>query len=42
MRLPFGIDLVSMLVGMALVWFVLPWLMGFMNARKQPAANSQS
>jgi len=41
MRLPFGIDLISFLVGMAFVWFVLPWVMGLVN-RNRPAANSQS
>lgn len=41
MRLPFGLDLVSLLVGMALVWFVIPWVMGLINrpgASTQPAA----
>ena len=41
MRLPFGLDLISVLVGMAIVWFVLPWVMGLLNNRK-PQANSQS
>jgi hypothetical protein len=34
MRLPFGLDLISLLVGMALYAFVLPWLMGMLNRGK--------
>lgn len=29
MRLPFGLDFMSLVVGGLLAWFVLPWLMGF-------------
>lgn len=31
MRLPFGLDLKSVVVGALLVWFVIPWVMGMMN-----------
>jgi hypothetical protein len=34
MRLPFGLDLVSVLVGIALAYFVIPWLTGMLNRNK--------
>lgn len=34
MRLPFGLDLKSIIVGMLIVWFVVPWVLGFMNRAK--------
>lgn len=34
MRLPFGLDLISVVVGMALVWFVIPWVLGMVNRPK--------
>jgi hypothetical protein len=37
-RLPFNLDLISILVGMALVWFVLPWILGFVNKPKASTA----
>ena len=40
MRLPFGLDLKSLIVGAIFVWFVLPWLMGMFNratTRNTPA-----
>jgi hypothetical protein len=37
MRLPFGLDLISLLVGMAMVWFIIPWVMGFINRPKATA-----
>lgn len=27
MKLPFGLDLKSLIVGMLVVWFVLPWVL---------------
>lgn len=39
MRLPFGLDFISLLVGMALAMWVLPWILGKFAARKAaPAA----
>lgn len=35
MRLPFGLDLKSLIVGALFVWFVLPWLMGMFNRPSQ-------
>lgn len=40
MKLPFGLDLKSLIVGAIFVWFVLPWLMGMFNratSRNAPA-----
>lgn len=34
MRLPFGLDFVSLLVGVLFAMFVLPWIMGKFAARK--------
>jgi hypothetical protein len=31
MKLPFGMDLKSIIVGALFVWFVLPWIMGMLN-----------
>lgn len=36
MRLPFGLDFVSVLVGVALALWVLPWILG-MFSRKSSA-----
>lgn len=33
MRLPFGLDFKSLLVGALFVWFVLPWIMGMVGRR---------
>lgn len=33
MRLPFGLDLKSIIVTLAFVYFVIPWVMGFMASR---------
>lgn len=35
MRLPFGLDLKSLVVGGLLVWFVIPWLLGFLARKKE-------
>ncbi len=34
MNLPFGIDLKSVIVGMLIAYFVIPWVMGLMNRGK--------
>lgn len=36
--MPFGLDLKSLIVGALLVWFVLPWIMSFINRPKSTAA----
>lgn len=41
MRLPFGLDFVSLLVGIAFAMFVLPWLMGLFAGRGRAANNNQ-
>lgn len=33
MRLPFGLDLMSVLVTLAFVFFVLPWIMSLLSRR---------
>lgn len=38
MRLPFGLDLKSLIVGGLLVWFVIPWLMTLVNRPSQSKA----
>jgi hypothetical protein len=40
MRLPFGLDLKTVIVTVLFMLFVLPWLMGLMagRGRKEPAA----
>lgn len=35
MKLPFGLDLWSVIVGMLLVWFVLPFVLKFFNKPSQ-------
>lgn len=37
MRLPFGLDLMSVLVGIALAMFVIPWVMGLLSRNRAPA-----
>lgn len=37
MSLPFGLDLKSIIVGMLIVWFVVPYVMAFMNRGKSSA-----
>lgn len=34
MRLPFGLDLKSVIVGVLVAYFVIPWVMGFIASRK--------
>ncbi|HVI71474.1 MAG TPA: hypothetical protein VM656_08320 [Pyrinomonadaceae bacterium] len=38
MRLPFGLDLKSLVVGAVFVWFVLPWIMGMVNRSRNGTA----
>lgn len=35
MSLPFGLQLKSLIVGGLLVWFVIPFLMGFINRARE-------
>lgn len=35
MKLPFGLELKSIIVGALFVWFVLPWIMGMLNRPSQ-------
>jgi len=35
--MPFGLDLKSIIVGMLLVWFVVPWVTGMLNKPKTAA-----
>lgn len=37
MRLPFGLDLMSIVAGMLLAWSVIPWVLGFFTRRKAAA-----
>lgn len=39
MRLPFGLELKSIIVGALLVWFVLPWVMSLVN---RPTTSKQA
>lgn len=41
MRLPFGLDLKSLIVGALFVWFVMPWIMG-MVGRARRASNESA
>ncbi len=34
MRLPFGLDLKSVIVGVLVAYFVVPWVMGLVASRK--------
>lgn len=34
MRLPFGLDLKSVIVGVLVAYFVIPWVMSFIASRK--------
>jgi hypothetical protein len=38
MNLPFGLDLISILVGMAVAWFVIPWVLTMFNRPSRSAA----
>lgn len=38
MRLPFGLDLKSVLVGALIAYFAVPWVLGMVASRRQPAS----
>lgn len=40
MSLPFGLDFVSLLVGVLFAMFVLPWILGKFASRKSAPATS--
>jgi hypothetical protein len=40
MRLPFGIDLKSLIIGGVLVYFVLPWILGMVSSRKSVSTSA--
>ena len=37
--MPFGLDFKSVLVGVLMAWFLIPWIMGLV-ASKRPAATA--
>lgn len=39
MRLPFGLDLKTIIVTLLFVFFVLPWIMGFVNRQRSGNGN---
>lgn len=36
--MPFGLDIKSILVGMAIAYFVLPWILGMVNRSRSTAS----
>jgi antibiotic biosynthesis monooxygenase (ABM) superfamily enzyme len=36
--MPFGLDLKSLIVGILLAYFVIPWIQGMILNRRQPVA----
>jgi hypothetical protein len=36
--MPFGLDLKSIIVGLALAYFILPWVMSMFSRKSAPAA----
>lgn len=38
MRLPFGLDLKSLVVGVLVAYFLIPWLMGMFSRAKATSA----
>lgn len=38
MRLPFGLDLKSLVVGAVFAMFVLPWIMGLISSKREAKA----
>lgn len=40
MKLPFGLDFMSLLVGLALAYFVLPWILGMVGRAR--STNTES
>lgn len=41
MRLPFGLDMKSLLVGIVLAYFVLPWILGKFASAKAKSTPAQ-
>ena len=39
MRLPFGLDLKSIIVGALIAYVVVPWVMGFVASRKSASTS---
>ena len=39
MRLPFGLDLKSLIVGVLIAYFVIPWVMGMVASRKSASTS---
>ena len=37
--MPFGLDLKSIIVGLLIAYFVLPYVMGFISSRRTPNTN---
>lgn len=37
MNLPFGLDLKSVILGILVAYFVIPWVLGFVNRSRTPA-----
>lgn len=42
MRLPFGLDLVSLIVGVLIAWFAIPWIMGLVSRGRANGSNGQA
>lgn len=38
MKLPFGLDFVSLLVGVLFALYVLPWILGMFSRKSAPAS----
>jgi antibiotic biosynthesis monooxygenase (ABM) superfamily enzyme len=36
--MPFGLQLKSLIVGVLLAWFIIPWIQGLFAPRSAPAA----
>lgn len=35
--MPFGLDLKSVIVGLLIAWFAIPWVMTFLNRNRRAA-----
>jgi antibiotic biosynthesis monooxygenase (ABM) superfamily enzyme len=38
--MPFGLDIKSLIVGILLAWFVIPWIQGMIVNKRTPAPAS--
>lgn len=38
--MPFGLDLKSLIVGLLIAYFLVPYVMGFLASRKQPGTRT--